>query len=320
MLIVAALVLVVAVIAPHVLPVDRAAPAFATATWLLALALRGLTALGAVTFLVLTLPQSALFEAVARWCLHNVMPLLTSELGLSGHSLADGAVVLPVLALAGSLVWLAFGAARATLAMRRYLRHRARGVGPHGATVVADPDVVVALTGFGRPRFLVSDAALRALDPDELAASFAHERGHVRRRHRPLLVAGGVLGALGRLLPGTVAAERGLALSLEREADEYAVAQTHDPLALASAICKAAGGRFSVLAPGLGGRGAVAIRLECLLDRRPAPRTRAFERHVRWLASSLAVLTLALAPSAPAWAMAEQPPASPEHAALVCRH
>lgn len=214
------------------------------------------------------------------------MPLLTSEFGLSGHSLADGAVVLPVLALAAPLLWLAFGAARAALALHRYLRHRTRGVGPHGATVVADPEVLVALTGFGRPRLLVSDAALGTLDPHELEASFAHERGHVRRRHRPLLFAGGVLGALGRPLPGTAAVQRGLALSLEREADEYAVAETRDPLALASAICKAAAGRSPKLSAGLGGRGSVKVRLECLLDDRPAHGSGVLERHVRLLASA----------------------------------
>lgn len=320
MLVLGALALVAAIVAPHLLPLNRATPGLATATWLLALVLRGLTAVGAVTFLVVSLPQSALFAAVARWCLHRVTPLLTNQLALSGHALADGAVVLPVLALAGSLMWLLFGAVRAALAMRSYLQQRTRGAGPHGSTVVADSAVLVALTGFGRPRVLISEAALGILDPDELAASVAHERGHVRRWHRPLLFTGGVLRALGRLLPGTAAAQRGLMLSLEREADEYAVAQTRNPLALASAICKAAAGHHSALSPALGGNGAVRVRLECLLDGRRARGGGVFERRVRLLASMLAVLTLVLAPSASAWAVADQPAPSPQHAALICRH
>lgn len=124
-----------AIAAPHLLRVDRLAPGAAASVWLAALALRALTVIGAVVFLLVALPQSALFEAIARWCLHELWPLLVSALGLSGHALADAAVILPALALAGSLLWLAFGAARGTLAMRHYLRERQRGRGPEGSTV-----------------------------------------------------------------------------------------------------------------------------------------------------------------------------------------
>jgi Zn-dependent protease with chaperone function len=309
-----------AIAAPHLLRVDRLAPGAAASVWLAALALRALTVIGAVVFLLVALPQSALFEAIARWCLHELWPLLVSALGLSGHALADAAVILPALALAGSLLWLAFGAARGTLAMRHYLRERQRGRGPEGSTVVADPEVLVAVTGFGRPRVLISDTALEAFDADELAASLAHERGHLRRGHRLVLRLGALLRAFGRPLPGTSAAERGLCLQLEREADAFAVRETHDPLALASAICKAAGAVAPALGVALGGSGSVTIRLECLLREGSPPRGGFLERPARVLACALAALTLGSALAVPAWAMASKPGSSPDHDALICSH
>jgi hypothetical protein len=70
---------------------------------------------------------------------------------------------------------------------------------------------------------------------------------------------------LGRPVPGTRAALRGLLLSLDRDADEFAVARTGDPLALASAICKVAGGsarrRARGLSFGVDGPGGTPARL-----------------------------------------------------------
>lgn len=309
-----------AIAAPHRLPLGRLSPGTAAAIWLLALALRALTVVGAVVFLLVSLPQSVVFEAIARWCLHELWPLLVTGLGLSGHSLADAAVFLPALALAASMLWLGFGAARAALGLRRYVRERQFGRGPHGTTLVADNEVLVALAGFGRPRVIVSDAALGTLDREELEASLAHERGHVRGRHRPLLYAGALMRAIARPLPGTAAAERALALALEREADAFAVAETRNPLALASAICKAAGSRPLAGASALGGKGGVAVRLECLLDDRAPRGGGAAERSVRALAAVFAAVTLGAALSLPAWAAASKAQPTAGHAALVCRH
>ena len=53
---------------------------------------------------------------------------------------------------------------------------------------VADGELLVAAAGLRRPRVLVSAGALLALDDDELEASLEHERGHIARRHRYVLV------------------------------------------------------------------------------------------------------------------------------------
>jgi bla regulator protein blaR1 len=273
-----------AIALPHILPLQRVAPVTASGIWLLALALRALVAVGAAVFVFVFLPQTSLFEAVARWCLHNLAPLLTEEFGLSGHSVADAAVVLPSLVLSGSALWVLFGMLRAGVALRLYLQRRSRGYGPLGSTVVEDSEVVVAATGLGRARLVVSQVALGTLDGDELAAGLAHELGHLRRRHRTIVWLGALFRSLGRLLPGTAAAERALIFSLERDADEYAVHETRDPLALASAICKAARGRAPALSAALAGRGGVSLRLEYLLSGGRRRGGRALERSMRLLA------------------------------------
>ena len=105
--------------------------------------------------------------------------------------------------------------------------------------------------------------------------------------------------------PRSGAAYRELCFSLERDADEYALAQTRDPLALASAICKAAlHQRVGLPAIGLGRQGRVALRLEHLLAggrRRAGPRV---ERAAQLLAASMFALMLLVAAIGPVWALA----------------
>jgi hypothetical protein len=309
--------IVLAVALPHALPLQRVAPVVAAAVWLNALLLRAAVAIGGAIFLFVYLPQTGLFEALARWCLHEVVPLLAMPLGLSVHPLAHAAPVLPALALAASLMWLLVGLARAWVALRRQLR-AALGVGPGGSTVIPDEQVVVGVTAFGRPRIVLSAAALGVMDPDELRASVAHERGHLSRWHRPLLLLGSVLSALARPLPWTQAAERELAFHLERDADEFAVRETRDPLALASAICKAAQNRAPTWT-GLAGRGPVSSRLALLVDDGP-PRSAVVERAATALAALLAVMTLAIAVTVPAWIAASPAAAAQSVSGPPCHH
>ena len=309
--------IVLAVALPHGLPLQRVAPLVAAAVWLNSLLLRAAVAIGGAMFLFIYLPQTGLFEALARWCLHEVVPLLAMHLGLSGHPLAHAAPVLPALALAVSLMWLLVGLGRAWVALRRQLR-AALGVGPGGSTVIQDEQVVVAVTALGRPRIVVSAAALGVLDPDELCASVAHERGHLRRRHRPLLLLASALSALARPLPWTRAAERELAFHLERDADEFAVRETRDPLALASAICKAAQSRAPAWT-GLAGRGPVSSRLAHLVGDGP-PRSAVVERAAMALAALLAVMTLAIAVTSPAWVTVSPAAAAQPVSGPPCHH
>lgn len=312
-----ALAIVVAVALPHLLPLHRVGPVVAAAVWLNALLLRAAVALGGAVFVFIYLPQTGLFQAIARWCLHEVVPLLAMHLGLSGHPLAHAALVLPALVLAASLMWLLVCLARAWMALRRQLRV-ALGAGPGGSTVISDEQVVVAVTALGRARIVLSDAALGVMDAEELRASVAHERGHLCRRHRPLLLLGSVLSALARPLPGTRAAELKLGFHLERDADEFAVRETRDPLALASAICKTAQSRAPAWT-GLAGRGPVTSRLEILVDG-GARRSTAVERTAAALAALLAIMTLAIAVTVPAWIAASPATAAQSVSEDPCPH
>lgn len=297
-----AVTLPAAIVLPHLVPLHRVTPTVAALIWLCALGLRALVAIGGALFIFVYMPQTGLYEAVADWCLHAVLPLITAHLGLSGHPLVHAAIVVPGLALAASVLSLLFGLARAWVLVRATLR-RTLGEGPHGSTIIEDDGIVVGVTGVGRSRIVVSSAALGAMDPGELEASVSHELGHINRRHRPLLLLSSVLVALGRMLPGTRAAEEELRFSLERDADEYAVRRTHDPLALASAICKAAGSRTTAGTTALSGTGRVSLRLDYLEGqaRRAGPE---LERGSRVLATVLVATTLGLSATLPSWALA----------------
>ena len=300
---VAVLGLAAAITAPHLLPLHNVTPASAAAVWLAALALRALTALGAAIFAFVYLPQTGVYDAVAHWCWHEALPILATHLGLSGHPLIHAAVVLPGLALALSVLWLLFGLTRGWLLLRARLG-RALGDGPHGSTVIEDPQVVVGVTGVGRGRIVVSDGALRVMDSEELEATLRHELAHIRRRHRPLLLVASLLAALGRALPGTRRAERELRFSFERDADAFAVRHTEDPLSLASAICKAAGAASLPSGIGLSDGCRVAIRLDILSG--DAPRAgRTLERGARLLGLGMTLLVLALSATLPPWALAQ---------------
>jgi Zn-dependent protease with chaperone function len=310
------------VVAPHQFPLQRVAPATAAAVWLLALGLRAVVALAAAVLLFLYLPSVGLLHVATHWCFHILLPRLAEHLGMHGHSIADLASVVPALTLAGSVVWMAFGLAWAAVRLRLFLRRRSRGSGPLGSTVVDDDAVIVALTGIGRGTIVVSRAALEVLDGDELAASVAHERGHLRRGHRPILIAARTLAAIGRPIPGTRTAERELAFSLERDADEYAVRETHDPLALASAICKAAAdARAPVPAVvGLRGGGNLMVRLEHLMNGGRQRSAARLERTTRVLAAVLAVSVLSLAFAVPAFAVGDASPRTSAHLVDGCVH
>ena len=298
------------VVLPHLLPLHRVAPASAAAVWLLTLGLRAMIAVGAAIFVFLYLPSAGLLHVATHWCFHTLAPLLTEHLGMRGHSLADVASLLPGLTLAASLLWVAFGLARASVRLRLFLRRRARGSGPLGSTIVDEDAVFVAVTGVGRGEIVVSRAALESFDGDELAASVAHERGHLLRGHRPVLVVGRILAALGRPIPGTRSVERELGFSLERDADEYAVRETRDPLALASAICKTVGAPAVPVVIGLRGRSSLLLRLDYLIEGGQQQAAAGLERTTRVLAGALAVSVLLLTVAVPALAFGASPPAT----------
>lgn len=302
--IVLALTVLLAISLPHLLPLDHVTPRSAAILWLLALALRALVSVASVIFVLTYVPQAELLGAVADWCVHAALPVVATHLGLSGHGMVHLAVVLPGLALAASLLWAVAGLLRAAVTLHLRLGPRGHRPGPLGSTVVADSEVLVALPVFGPARLVISERALRSLDAGEIAASVAHELGHLRRSHRPVLAAAAVLGPLARALPGTRLVESEIRFHLERDADAYAVELTRDPLSLASAICKAVSSRAPVAVAALGGGGRLGIRLEYLLQEDGSGHVRRREWPVRGAGVLLAALLTSLIVALPGWALA----------------
>jgi hypothetical protein len=285
---------------PHYIPLHRAAPITGAAVWMLALLLRALIVIGATTFVFARLAHTDLLEAALNWCWHEVLPDVPGWLGFAEHPVAHAAVAVPVFTIAAAVIAHVFGGLRAWLVLRRSLS-AGSSVGPQGAALLPADEIVVAVTRFGRGRVVVSDRALEMMDEQELAAGMAHEFAHLRRRHRPLLLLASLLSTIGRPLPGTATAHNELCFHLERDADAWAVNRLHDPLSLASAICKVAGAVEPTGTASLAGRGPVTRRLAELIGERGVRSTR-IELAARIMVTALAGVVVGLAIAAPTWA------------------
>ena len=294
--------LVLGIAMPHVLPLSTASPAVAATIWLSALCLRAMTVLYVALYLVLFLPNTKLFSAVTHWCWHTVLPLLTTHLGLDGHSIGDAAVIVPAFLLAFSLISVSVGVVRAARSVWALLARSSVGLGPGGSLIVGGADVLLAAAGITHPRVFVSAGALTTLDDEELAAGLDHERAHIARRHRFILVFAELCRSLARFLPGTRTTVDELHFHLERDADRWALARRHDPYALASAICKAGASRATV-GPGLvllSGHGQATRRIDELVELGASKPGRAFQRGLACGATVMACFVVVLAGSVPA--------------------
>jgi len=273
------------IVLPHLLRLERAEPATACLLWGTALGLRALLVVGTVAGALVLLHPGHLLRAFAEW-------------GCAPHHQVAGhaAAALGGIALAVSLLWALARVAQATLAVRRLVR-APLGRGPDGSVIVGGDDVMLAAAGLTRPTLVVSAGALARLDDAELAAAMAHERAHIRRCHRFVLLYAELCRVLGRPLPGTGRAVRQLRFHIERDADRCAVRERPDRLALASAICKAATGattRAGIAA--LGGDGTAARVRELLQDAVPDVHA----RRLRALATATAAIAVGAALSMPA--------------------
>ena len=283
---------------PHLLPLQRARPWVAAAAWVAVLVLRAATATSLAFFTFVVLPRTEYFAMISHRCWHAIVPLMEAHLGLNGHDIGQAAALLPVFVLAGSLVSALWALRRAASAVRRLVCRDAVEGGPDGSLIVGGQPVVVAAAGLRRPRVVVSAGALMALDDAELAASLEHERGHIERRHRFVLLLAQLCRALARFLPGTRAAVAELAFHLERDADEFAVSRRHDPAALAGAICKAAGAAEP--SPALAGLGGPHVTERVIALTREARGGHRAGRMGAALATAIAGTALALALVVPA--------------------
>ena len=294
------------IVLPHALRLQRVAPVTATVLWLTSLALRALTGLFAVTFLLFVLPRTEVFGSLTHWCLHAVLPGLADDLSVEGHGIGDLALLLPGIALGISLLVACIRTARGARRAQRLVSRHVLGRGPQGSIIVGGPEVVFAVAGLARPRIVVSAGALTALDDAELAAALDHERGHIARRHRFVVLAAAALSALGWMFPGTRRAGAEIAFHLERDADCWALDRRNDRLALASVICKAAvcaGPPTSPATANLGETG-VGERLRQLLEDQPRRSSHPAAAVLNGLATIMVACTLLVGGLVPAAAAA----------------
>lgn len=277
-----------AILVPHALPLGRARASSAIAIWLSALVLRALLSVLAAAVILTAIPGSAVFNQVASWCWHAILPGAAAHLGIDGHRIVMLALGLPLVTLGFWALGHCVRIVRAHHVTRQILRDDALGQGPFGSVIVGGGGVFVASAGLLRPKVVLSTGALAQLDDEELAAGVAHERGHIVRHHRWILVAAEVCRSVGRFLPGNRFALEQLRAGVERDADDWAVSRTSNPLALASAICKAASVPPGPVVTALGGSGTVA-RVDRLIEiGQPPP------RWSRALSTSLAVAMISL--------------------------
>src|SRR5215208_1083354 len=208
---------------PHALRLNRSTPMAAATLWTVALALRALLVIFAVLYVAFFVPGTEVFTELTHWCWHTVVPFLAAHLGLDGQYVGGAATIVPGLVAMIWLLTVMVGVARGTRAVRRLLARESLGPGPSDSVIVVGHEVMMAAAGLGRPRVVVSAGALLELDDEELAAGLDHERGHIARRHRFLLVFAELCRGVGRAVPGSRHAIRQLGFHLERDADRWAL-------------------------------------------------------------------------------------------------
>jgi hypothetical protein len=306
MMLALAAIVAAGIVLPHLLALRRVPPVTAILLWLSSLALRALACIFAVVYLVWFAPKTNAFDMLTHWCWHAFVPLLSGDHGLEGHSVGDLALLVPALGLTASLLWFAIRMMRAGRAARNLVKRHALGRGPRGSVIVGGPEVAFAVAGVARPRIVVSAGALTSLDDDELAAALDHERAHIARRHRFVMLLGIALRTVGGIVPGGGRALRELSFHLERDADTWTLRRRHDRLALASAICKAANAGHPARNAALTGLGTAGVRERVgqLLEEEPVGRAQPATAAVNGLAVAMTACTLLVAAILPTAAVA----------------
>ncbi|WP_329071151.1 M56 family metallopeptidase [Streptomyces sp. NBC_01429] len=199
------------------------------AAWLLTAVALTLAASSSAALAVLVVPGASYLPLVA--VLGDLVEPLTAGPPPVAVALA--------LAAGGLLLWRTALVAAAALRERAELRRaRAAVAGTRDELAVLRDDRPDAYALPGRPgRIVVTTGMLRALEPAEREALFAHERAHLRGRHHLLLV---LVELAARCHPALRALREPLAYALERTADESAAAAVGDRRLAARAIGRAA--------------------------------------------------------------------------------
>jgi Zn-dependent protease with chaperone function len=177
-----------------------------------------------------------------------------------------------------------------------------------GATLVDHAQPAAYCVAGPHPTVILTTAALRALDPEQLDAVLAHERAHLASHHHRLLAIARIGRQILPFLPLMQAADTQITRLVEMHADDAATTgRGTRPLATALVVLAAAAGP----APGLAAAATDAVqRIQRLL--RPAEPLSRFRRQLLGVAAAALALTpvlLALAPAIVALALGRVPAA-----------
>ncbi|MFE3830290.1 M48 family metalloprotease [Streptomyces sp. NPDC059092] len=199
------------------------------AAWLLTVTALVLAASSTAALALLVVPGASYLPVVA-------------VLGDLVRPLAEGPPAVTVAlasAATGLLLWRTAVLGAAIRGHRAELRRARAAAGGGGAELaVLRDELPDAYALPGRPgRIVVTTGMLRALEPAEREALFAHERAHLRGRHHVLLQAVELAALCHPALRGLRAP---LGYALERAADEAAAAAVGDRRLAARAIGRAA--------------------------------------------------------------------------------
>ncbi|MNT12342.1 heat shock protein HtpX [compost metagenome] len=123
--------------------------------------------------------------------------------------------------------------------------------------LVSEPVHVLQVKGPVQPRLIVSETLLREFDRDELVGALSHEAAHLKRGDLWLGFVLYLCQCVLFYMPTSRVCYQRYLEERERAADEWAIARTGKPLALASALTRVAQ---------MTGHGPVLARVERLLD------------------------------------------------------
>jgi len=145
----------------------------------------------------------------------------------------------------GFALWRWFRSSYATRSLLRAWLRDARPAKVEGISIpthcIRHRFPIIAVVGTIRPRLFIAEQVLDSLTEEELAASIAHEAGHVQARDNLKRSALRVCRNALMMLPCGRSLDRAWADAAESSADEYAVFQQPDTaLNLASALVKIA--------------------------------------------------------------------------------
>ncbi|MFE3448895.1 M56 family metallopeptidase [Nonomuraea sp. NPDC059194] len=281
---------------------DRA-PRLAIAMWLAACASVAGSAL--LALVAATVPADAIGHGLAE-LFELCTTMLAEGPGTAGWA-ALVALTVGALVVGRVSACLAVVLARAGRQRRRHAEGLAVLGRPDpelGAVVVEHAEPLVYCLPGRTATTVITTAALRSLNAEQLAAVLAHERAHLRGRHHLVLAAGEAFARAFPFVPLFAAARSEVARLVELRADDVA-ASRHPRVQIAAALVGLATGRVPAFVMGAGGQSALA-RVRRML--RPAAPLARRER-VAWLAA------VALLPGGPA-AVA----AVPGLAAFVAHH